>query len=259
MKNLEGKVAIVTGAARGIGQQIAKVLAERGAKIAVVDLKAEWCAETVGLVEAAGSEALALGVNVAVSAEVDQCVKDVLAKFGKIDIMINNAGITKDGLLMRMSDEDWDAVLNVNLKGTFLFTRAVARPMMKNKAADGTQLGGSIVNLASVAGVYGSGCGLPYPTSKAGVIGMTKSLAWELAALQVRVNAVAPGVVATDMVAALPQFAKDSINNTIPLKRFAEPEDIANAILFLASSAASYITGVILQVDGGYRPANVLM
>ena len=130
MGNLEGKVAIVTGAGRGIGQQIAKKLAEQGAKVAVVDLKAEWCEETVGLVKAAGSEAIGLGCNVAESADVDATVKAVIAKFGTVDIMVNNAGITKDGLLMRMSDDDWDAVLNVNLKGTFLFTRAVARPMM---------------------------------------------------------------------------------------------------------------------------------
>ena len=156
MKNLEGKIAIVTGAGRGIGQQIAKKLAERGAKVAVIDLKPEWCEETCGLVTAAGSEALALGCNVAVSDEVNACVKAVLDKFGRIDILVNNAGITKDGLLMRMSDEDWDAVLNVNLKGTFLFTRAVSRPMMKNKSADGVQEGGSIINLASVVGIIGN-------------------------------------------------------------------------------------------------------
>ena len=142
MNNLKGKVAIVTGAARGIGAAIAKKLAECGADVAICDLKEEWCAETVAALEALGVKAKGYGVNVAVSAEVDACVKQVIADFGKVDIMVNNAGITKDGLLMRMSDEDWDAVLNVNLKGTFLFTRAVSRPMMKNKAEDGTQLGG---------------------------------------------------------------------------------------------------------------------
>ena len=177
MKNLEGKVAIVTGAGRGIGQQIAKVLAERGAKIAVVDLMPEWCAETVGIVEAAGSEAMAFGCNVAMSNEVDSCVKDVIAKFGRVDIMVNNAGITKDGLLMRMSDDDWDAVIDVNLKGTFLFTRAVARPMMKNKNEDGSQAGGSIVNLASVVGIMGNAGQANYTASKGGVIALTKTTA----------------------------------------------------------------------------------
>ncbi len=173
MKNLEGKVAIVTGAARGIGAAIAKKLAERGADVAICDLKEEWCAETVAALEALGAKAKGYGVNVAVSAEVDACVKAVVADFGKVDIMVNNAGITKDGLLMRMSDDDWDAVLDVNLKGTFLFTRAVARPMMKNKAADGTQLGGSIVNIASVVGIMGTAGQANYTASKGGVIALT--------------------------------------------------------------------------------------
>ena len=166
MGSLNGKVAIVTGAARGIGQKIAVKLASEGARVAVIDLNAEWCAETVEAVAAAGSEALALGCNVAVSQEVDGCVKEVLAKFGRVDIMVNNAGITKDGLLMRMSDDDWDAVINVNLKGTFLFTRAVARPMMKNKAEDGSQLGGTIINLASVVGIMGNAGQANYTASK---------------------------------------------------------------------------------------------
>ena len=182
MGNLDGKVAIVTGAGRGIGQQIARKLAECGAKVAVVDLKAEWCEETVAIVKAAGSEAMALGCNVAVSAEVDACVKAVVAQFGTVDIMVNNAGITKDGLLMRMSDEDWDAVLNVNLKGTFLFTRAVARPMMKNKSPDGTQLGGAIINIASVVGIMGNAGQANYTASKGGVIALTKTTAKELGA-----------------------------------------------------------------------------
>ena len=223
MGNLDGKIAIVTGAGRGIGQQIAKQLAEQGAKVAVIDLKPEWCEETCGLVTAAGSEALALGCNVAVSDEVNACVKAVLDKFGRVDILINNAGITKDGLLMRMSDEDWDAVLNVNLKGTFLFTRAVARPMMKNKAADGTQLGGSIINIASVVGIMGN----------------------------IRCNAVAPGFIQSKMTDVLSEDVKKAYMETIPLRRFGTAEDIAKCVGFLVSPDAAYITGQIISVNGG--------
>ena len=251
MKNLEGKVAIVTGAARGIGQQIAKALAQNGAKVAVVDLKPEWCEETAEIVRAAGSEALALGCNVAESAEVDACVKAVLEKFGSVDIMVNNAGITKDGLLMRMSDADWDAVINVNLKGTFLFTRAGARPMMKNKAADGTQLGGSIVNIASVVGIMGNAGQANYTASKGGVIALTKTTAKELGSRNVRCNAVAPGFIQSKMTDVLPDDVKKAYMDTIPLRRFGTAEDIAKAVAFLAGPDASYITGQIISVNGG--------
>ena len=251
MGNLEGKVAIVTGAGRGIGQQIAKKLAEQGAKVAVVDLKAEWCEETVGLVKAAGSDAIALGCNVAESAEVDATVKAVIAQFGTVDIMVNNAGITKDGLLMRMSDDDWDAVLNVNLKGTFLFTRAVSRPMMKNKAADGTSAGGSIINIASVVGIMGNAGQANYTASKGGVIALTKTTAKELGSRNVRCNAVAPGFIQSKMTDVLPEDVKKSYMDTIPLKRFGTAEDIAKCVAFLAGPEASYITGQIISVNGG--------
>ena len=251
MKNLEGKVAIVTGAARGIGQQIAKALAQNGAKVAVVDLKPEWCEETAEIVRAAGSEALALGCNVAESAEVDACVRAVLAKIGAVDIMVNTAGLTKDGLLMRMSDADWDAVINVNLKGTFLFTRAVARPMMKNKAADGTQLGGSIVNIASVVGIMGNAGQANYTASKGGVIALTKTTAKELGSRNVRCNAVAPGFIQSKMTDVLPDDVKKAYMDTIPLRRFGTAEDIAKAVAFLAGPDASYITGQIISVNGG--------
>ena len=251
MGNLDGKVAIVTGAGRGIGQQIARKLAECGAKVAVVDLKAEWCEETVAIVKAAGSEAMALGCNVAVSAEVDACVKAVVAQFGTVDIMVNNAGITKDGLLMRMSDEDWDAVLNVNLKGTFLFTRAVARPMMKNKSPDGTQLGGAIVNIASVVGIMGNAGQANYTASKGGVIALTKTTAKELGSRNVRCNAVAPGFIQSKMTDVLPDDVKKAYMDTIPLKRFGTAEDIAKCVAFLAGPDASYITGQIISVNGG--------
>ena len=251
MKKLEGKIALVTGAGRGIGQQIAKRLAEEGAKIAVVDLKPEWCEETVALVRAAGSEALALGCNVAESAEVDACVKSVIAAYGTVDILVNNAGITKDGLLMRMSDADWDAVLNVNLKGTFLFTRAVARPMMKNKAADGTQLGGVIINLASVVGIMGNAGQANYTASKGGVIALTKTTAKELGSRNVRCNAVAPGFIQSKMTDVLSDEVKKAYMETIPLRRFGTAEDIAKCVAFLAGPDASYITGQIISVNGG--------
>ncbi len=251
MGSLNGKVAIVTGAARGIGQKIAVKLAAEGAKVAVIDLNAEWCAETVDAVTAAGSEAVALGCNVAVSAEVDGCVKEVLAKFGRVDIMVNNAGITKDGLLMRMSDEDWDTVINVNLKGTFLFTRAVARPMMKNKAEDGSQLGGTIINLASVVGIMGNAGQANYTASKGGVISLTKTTAKELGSRNIRCNAIAPGFIQSKMTDVLPDEVKKAYMDTIPLKRFGKAEDIANCVAFLASPAAEYITGQIISVNGG--------
>ncbi len=251
MGNLDGKVAIVTGAGRGIGQQIAKKLAEAGAKVAVVDLKPEWCEETVGIVKAAGSEAIALGCNVAESAEVDACVKAVIEKFGTVDIMVNNAGITKDGLLVRMSDADWDAVLNVNLKGTFLFTRAVSRPMMKNKAADGTQLGGAIINIASVVGIMGNAGQANYTASKGGVIALTKTTAKELGSRNVRCNAVAPGFIQSKMTDVLPDAVKKAYMDTIPLKRFGTAEDIAKCVAFLAGPESAYITGQIISVNGG--------
>ena len=251
MKNLNGKVAIVTGAARGIGAAIAKKLAENGADVAICDLKADWCEETVSALTALGVKAKGYGVNVAVSAEVDACVKQILVDFGRIDIMVNNAGITKDGLLMRMSDEDWDAVLNVNLKGTFLFTRAVSRPMMKNKAADGTQLGGSIINIASVVGIMGNAGQANYTASKGGVIALTKTTAKELGSRNVRCNAVAPGFIQSKMTDVLPEEVKKAYMETIPLKRFGTVEDIAKCVAWLAGDESAYVTGQVISVNGG--------
>ena len=251
MANLKGKVAIVTGAARGIGAAIAKKLAECGANVAICDLKAEWCDETVAALKAFGVEAKGYGVNVAASAEVDACVKAVLADFGRVDIMVNNAGITKDGLLMRMSDEDWDAVLNVNLKGTFLFTRAVSRPMMKNKSPEGAQLGGSIINIASVVGIMGNAGQANYTASKGGVIALTKTTAKELGSRNIRCNAVAPGFIQSKMTDVLSEDVKKAYMDTIPLRRFGTAEDIAKCVGFLVSPDAAYITGQIISVNGG--------
>ena len=219
--------------------------------VAVVDLKPEWCDETVSAVAAAGAEAIALGCNVADSKDVDACVKAVIAKFGKVDIMVNNAGITKDGLLMRMSDEDWDAVINVNLKGTFLFTRAVARPMMKNKAADGTQLGGSIVNLASVVGIMGNAGQANYTASKGGVIALTKTTAKELGPRNITCNAVAPGFIHTAMTDALSEELRAAMVKQIAMGRCGEVEEIAGVVSFLASKDASYVTGQVIEISGG--------
>ena len=251
MGNLTGKIAIVTGAARGIGAEIAKKLAKEGADVAICDLKAEWCEETVKAVEALGVKAKGYGVNVAASAEVDACVKAVIADFGKVDVMVNNAGITKDGLLMRMSDDDWDAVINVNLKGTFLFTRAVSRPMMKNKSADGTQLGGSIINIASVVGLIGNAGQANYTASKGGVIALTKTTAKELGSRNIRCNAVAPGFIQSKMTENPPEEVKKSCMDSIPLKRFGTAEDIAKAVAWLAGDEASYVTGQVISVNGG--------
>ena len=251
MKNLEGKVAIVTGAARGIGAAIAKRLAADGAAVAVCDLNAEWCEETVKEIEAAGGKAKGYGVNVAVSAEVDECVKSVIADLGGGHIMVNNAGITKDGLLMRMSDDDWDAVINVNLKGTFLFTRAVSRPMMKNKAADGSLAGGSIINIASVVGIMGNAGQANYTASKGGVISLTKTTAKELGSRNIRCNAVAPGFIQSKMTDVLPDDVRKAYMDTIPLKRFGTVEDIAKAVAWLAGDESAYVTGQIISVNGG--------
>lgn len=248
---LTNKVAIVTGAARGIGAEISRQLAAAGAAIAVCDLKAEWCEETVKGLEALGVKAKGYGVNVAESAAVDACVKEILADFGRIDIMVNNAGITKDGLLMRMGDDDWDAVLNVNLKGTFLFTRAVSRPMMKNKSADGVQLGGSIINIASVVGIIGNAGQANYTASKGGVIALTKTTAKELGSRNVRCNAVAPGFIQSKMTEVLPEEVKAKYMEQIPLRRFGTVGDIAKAVVWLASDDSAYVTGQVISVNGG--------
>ncbi|MEI6165570.1 MAG: 3-oxoacyl-[acyl-carrier-protein] reductase [bacterium] len=244
MATMTGKVALVTGAARGIGQAIAKKLASEGCDVALCDLKAEWLAETVGLIEAMGRKVKCFEVNVGNAEAVDAAVTGAVKEFGKIDILVNNAGITKDTLMIRMSEEDWDAVLTVNLKGTFLFTKAVARPMMKQRS-------GAIVNVASIIGLIGNAGQCNYAASKAGVIALTKSAAKELATRNVRVNAVAPGFIETKMTEALPEEVRTKMLGAIPMGRFGQPEDVANVVLFLASDMSSYMTGQVLPICGG--------
>ena len=241
MGTLEGRVAIVTGASRGIGAAIVRKLADEGAKVVA-------CARSI---ESCDGAALCLKVDVSDAGQVDGCVKAALEKFGHVDILVNNAGITKDGLLMRMSDDDWDKVIDINLKGTFLFTRAVARPMMKNKGGDGRPAGGAIVNIASVVGITGNAGQANYTASKGGVIALTKTVAKELGSRQVRCNAVAPGFIRSQMTDVLPEDVKKQYAETIPLKRFGEVDDIANVVAWLASDAASYVTGQVIGVNGG--------
>ena len=241
MKRLEGKVAIVTGASRGICAAIVAKLAAEGATVVAVARSIESCA----------GAAHCMKVDVSDSAQVDACVKETIEKFGRVDILVNNAGITKDGLLMRMSDDDWDKVININLKGTFLFTRAVSRPMMKNKGADGQPCGGAIVNISSVVGITGNAGQANYTASKGGVIALTKTVAKELGSRLVRCNAVAPGFIRSQMTDVLPDDVKKQYAETIPLKRFGEGADIANAVAWLASDEASYVTGQVISVNGG--------
>lgn len=244
MFELNDKVAMVTGAARGLGQAIAVKLAEAGADLALCDLNAEWLEETAGKVKALGRRVECYGVNVADGKSVTEGVKAITKDFGKIDVLVNNAGITKDGLIMRMSEDDWDAVLNVNLKGVFLCTKAAMRGMMKQRS-------GTIVNIASVIGLMGNAGQANYAASKGGVISFSKTVAKELASRNVRCNAVAPGFIRTAMTDALDDEVQGKMKELIPLSRFGEPEDVANVVLFLASDASAYVTGQVLSTCGG--------
>jgi 3-oxoacyl-[acyl-carrier protein] reductase len=244
MNELGNQVAVVTGAGRGIGQAIALKLAAAGADIACVDLKVEFCAETVQKAQELGRKAWSFAANVSEAASVTAAAEQILAATGKVDILVNNAGITKDGLLMRLSEADWDAVLDINLKGTFLFTKAFSRSFLRQQS-------GRIVNIASVIGLIGNAGQCNYGASKAGVIGFTKSAARELASRGITVNAIAPGFIETAMTAKLSPEARAAILKQVPLASLGQPEDVAAAVLFLASPAARYITGQVLPVDGG--------
>ncbi len=244
MNELAQQVAVVTGAGRGIGQAIALQLAAAGADIAGVDLQPESCAETVAKVQALGRRAWAFGANVADAASVTAAAEQILAAAGKVDILVNNAGITRDGLLMRMSEADWDAVLDVNLKGTFLFTKAFTRSFLKQQS-------GRIINIASVIGLIGNAGQCNYGASKAGVIGFTKSAARELASRGITVNAIAPGFIETAMTAKISPEARAALLKQIPLGSLGQPADVAGAVLFLAGPAGRYLTGQVLSVDGG--------
>jgi len=242
--SLVGKVAMVTGGARGIGRSIALLLAERGADVAVVDLDLGGAAAVAAEIEALGRRATSLLANVAVEADVQRGVAAVEAVLGPIDILVNNAGLTRDGFMARMSEGDWDLVLDVNLKGAFLLSKAVSRGMMKQRS-------GSIINIASVVGRRGNAGQVNYSAAKAGLIGLTKSLARELASRNVRVNAIAPGYIQTEMTAGLSEAVKGTIVGSTPLGRMGTPDDVAQAVAFLASDAAAFITGAVLPVDGG--------
>lgn len=243
-KRLEGKVALVTGGARGIGKAICQRLADEGAKLAIVDILQEVAEATVNEFKAKGVKAAAFSANVAVPEDADATIKQVVETFGQIDILVNNAGITRDTLIMRMSEQDWDAVIAVNLKGTFNFTKAAIRPMMKARS-------GKIVNIASVVGRMGNAGQANYSASKAGVIGLTKTSAKEFATRGICINAVAPGYIKTDMTDKVSEEATDAFMRVIPMKRAGTPEDVANVVYFLCSPDSDYVTGQVINIDGG--------
>lgn len=245
MSNVEGKVALVTGASRGIGRSIALALASAGADVVVNYAGSETAAkETAEAIEAMGRRAITVQANVGKSDEAEQLVKTALEQFGRIDILVNNAGITRDNLIMRMKEEEFDQVIETNLKGVFNCLKSVTRPMMKQRS-------GRIINISSVVGVMGNPGQSNYVAAKAGVIGLTKASARELASRGITVNCVAPGFIETEMTDVLPEETRAELMKSIPLARLGAPEDVAKAVLFLASDDANYMTGQTLHVDGG--------
>ena len=245
MKLLEGKTAVVTGAARGIGSSIAKRFAKEGANVAITDLAVNESANSViRELESYGVKAKAYASDASNYEQTQEVVKQIIEDFGRVDILVNNAGITKDTLLMRMSEDQWDMVINVNLKSVFNFTKAVQTNMLSNRA-------GSIINMSSVVGVSGNAGQANYSASKAGMIGFTKSVAKEVGARGVRCNAIAPGFIETEMTAKLPENVRKEWAKQIPLRRGGTPDDVANTALFLASDLSSYVTGQVVNVCGG--------
>jgi 3-oxoacyl-[acyl-carrier protein] reductase len=242
--SLSGKIALVTGAAQGIGRDIALGLAKDGADVAICDVNLEAAQKTGGDIEAMGRKSLALKANVASSADVTAMIDQVVATFGRIDVLVNNAGITRDGLILRMKDEDWDLVLSINLKGAFLCTKSALKYMTKQRS-------GTIINIASIVGAMGNAGQANYVASKAGLIGLTKTIAREYSNRNVTANAVAPGFIDTAMTQALTEQVRADLAKQIPLGRLGSSEDVANAVRFLASPAAAYITGQVIHVNGG--------
>lgn len=243
---LSGKVALITGSARGIGKAIALELANHGAKIVINDiLPKNEIDKTLEEIRKSSDQAIGIRADITIFKEVESMVKEIINKFGKIDILVNNAGIIRDSLLIRMKEEDWDAVININLKGTFNCSKTVAKYMMRQKS------GGKIVNISSVIGLVGNIGQANYAASKAGIIGLTKSIAKELALRNINVNAIAPGFIETDMTKRLSEKVRKDLQQQIPLKRLGTVKDIAKVVYFLVSDNANYITGQVINVDGG--------
>ncbi|HLL04968.1 MAG TPA: 3-oxoacyl-[acyl-carrier-protein] reductase [Myxococcaceae bacterium] len=246
MSGFKDKVVLVTGGSRGIGRACAVAFAKAGASTVIISYAGNEAAaqEAVGLIQAAGAKAEALKFDVSDTAACASNVEQLVKTHGRLDVLVNNAGVAVDGLIMRMKDEDWDKQLDTNLKGAFALIRAASRPMMKQRS-------GAIVNLTSIVGESGNGGQAAYSASKAGLIGLTKSVAKELASRNIRVNAVSPGFIGTDMTAHLSDELRQKMVETIPLARLGSPEEVANAVVFLASDSAAYITGEVLKVNGG--------
>lgn len=244
MGMLDKKVAVVTGGAQGIGEAVAMTLAGEGASVAVVDINLEKAQEVAAKIKEIGVGSDSFKVDVSNTNEVEETVNKIIEKFKKVDILVNNAGITRDNLLIRMSEQEWDAVIDINLKGVFNWTKSCGKVMMKQRT-------GSIINISSVIGLMGNAGQVNYAASKAGIIGITKSIAKELASRNVRVNAICPGYIKTAMTDKLSEDARNAILQFIPSKTFGTPQDVANVVLFLASDLSLYITGETIRVDGG--------